>query len=102
MARLSEAALARLDDARTRAAELTRELSDPATFEDARRAAELGREQVELSGVVEQYEKYRSLLNELEAVQDLLNDGADDELRALAQEEVEGIEPQLDEIVDGL
>ena len=52
MARLTEAALKRLEDARVRGDELARELSDPATFEDARRAAELGREQAELAPVL--------------------------------------------------
>ena len=36
MARLSEAALRRLDEARERAEALSQELSDPAIFEDAR------------------------------------------------------------------
>jgi peptide chain release factor 1 len=102
MARLSDTAVQRLDDARGRADELARELSDPATFEDARRAAALGREQVELAPVVEQYGRYQALLAELEQAQELVRDGAEDELRALAQEEVEGIEPQLDAIADDL
>ena len=72
MARLSDSALKRLDDARERSEQLARELSDPSTFEDARRAADLGREQVELASVVEQYERYRALLGELEQAQELL------------------------------
>ena len=40
MARLTEAALARLEDARQRAETLSKELSDPATFSDGRRAAD--------------------------------------------------------------
>ena len=66
MARLTDTALKRLDDARARADELTRELSDPATFEDARRAADLGREQAELAGVVERYDRYSRLATRLD------------------------------------
>jgi peptide chain release factor 1 len=97
--RLSEIALKRLDEARERADELTRELSDPSVFNDARHAAELSREHGELAEVVQSYERYQALLAELEQAQELLGNGADDELRALALEEVEGIEPQIDEVV---
>jgi peptide chain release factor 1 len=72
------------------------------TFSDARRAAELGREQVELAPVVEHYDHYRSVLSQVEQAEELLRDGADDDLRALAQEEIAGLEPQLDEIVASL
>ena len=58
MERLSDASLKRLDEARTRAEVLATELSNPATFEDARRAADVGREQVELAGVVANYDAY--------------------------------------------
>lgn len=99
MARLSDAALKRLDEARERAETLSSELSDPATFGDPRRAAELGREQVELASVVERYDRYQSLIGQLGEAEELLSDGADDELRALAQQEVEAIEPQLEGVV---
>ena len=103
MPRLSEAALKRLEDASARCEELGRELSDPATFGDARRAAELGREQAELTPVVDQYRRYRQLAAQLNEAEGLLRDGSDeDDMLALAREEIASIEPQLDEIVDGL
>jgi len=102
VARLSESALARLEDARQRADTLAKELSDPATFSDARRAADLSREHAELSGVVERYERYRSLVDQVAQVEGLLRDGADDDLRALAREEIETLEPQVDDVVGGL
>jgi peptide chain release factor 1 len=102
MARLTEAALKRLEEARARAHQLSEELSDPATFGDARRAAELGREQVELSGVVERYEQYERLLGQLEQAEGLLSDGAEDEMKELARLEIEEVEPQVDEVVASL
>src|ERR1700730_3730059 len=102
MARLSEAALKRLDDARGRAEVLSEELSDPAIFEDARRAAEVGREQAELATVVEHYDRYRGLLGQLGQAEDLLKDGADDDMQALARAEIEDIEPQLDAAISSL
>jgi peptide chain release factor 1 len=102
VARLSETAVRRLDEARERAAELARELSDPSVFEDARRAAELGREQAELVDVVAQYEQYRALVNQVADAEQLLSDGADDDLKGLAREEIAELEPRVDGIIDGL
>src|SRR6266542_4010974 len=102
MARLSEPALKRLDEARERAEQLAQELSDPATFGDARRAAVLGREQVELASVVENYERYRALVDQVDQAEELLRDGADDDLRALAHDEIAELEPQVDDVVASL
>src|SRR5512133_537343 len=98
MARLSEASLKRLDEARARSEELARELSDPATFGDARRAADLGREQVELASVAEGFQRYQTLIDQLQQAEDVLRDGADEELRALALEEIDELESQVEEV----
>jgi peptide chain release factor 1 len=100
--RLSEVALKRLEDARARVDELSSELSNPATFEDARHAAEIGREQGELAGVVEQYARYRALLAEIDGAEELLQDGADDDMRALARDEIDGLQPQLESVISNL
>ena len=102
MPRLSEAALKRLEEARDRSEELARELSDPATFGDPRRAAELGREQAELAGVVSNFQRYVELIGRLEQAEALIGHGADEDLQQLAQEEVVDVEFQLDEVVEGL
>ena len=102
MPRLSEVAIKRLEEARERADSLARELSDPATFEDARRAADLGREQVELASVVQQFERYQSLVTQLRQAEDLVRDGSDEDLRELARTEITDLEPQVDEVVAGL
>jgi peptide chain release factor 1 len=102
MVRLTDAALKRLDDARSRGEELARELSDPATFDDARRAAELGREQAELSDVLERYDRYRQLAGRLDEAESLLSDGLDEDLRALALEEIESVTPEIDGVVGEL
>jgi len=102
MARLTEPALKRLEEVRARAEELTRELSDPATFGDARRAAELAREQSELASIADKYARYAQLATQLDEAEGLLRDGADEDMQALAREEIEAIEPRLDEVVESL
>jgi peptide chain release factor 1 len=102
MARLTEGGLERLEEARRRYDELSQELSDPGVFGDQRRAAELAREQADLGPVVGQYEQYRSLVEQVGHAQELLQDGTDDDMRELAQAELEELEPQIDEVVGGL
>ena len=102
MPRLTETALKRLEEARIRSEDLTKELSDPAVFEDARRAAELSREHSELADVVAKYAQYAALASRLDEAEELLRDGVDDDMRALAQEEITSVEPQLDEVAASL
>lgn len=102
MARLSEAALKRLEEAQARSEELTTEMSDPSVFGDARRAADLGREQGQLAQVLDGFEQYRSLVGRIEQAEELLQDGADEDLRSLAQDEIAELEPRVDEVINGL
>jgi peptide chain release factor 1 len=99
---LSPAAIERLDDAVRRYEAIGQELSKPDTFADTRRAAELGREQAELGELVEGYAAYRDLVERIGQAEELLRDGADDDLRALAQEEIGQLEPRLDALVEEL
>src|SRR3982750_317557 len=102
MPRLAEPALRRLEEARARSEELARELSNPATFEDARRAAELSREHSDLADIAAKYARYTELVARLEEAEDLLHDGADEDMQALAREEIAAVEPRLDEVVESL
>jgi peptide chain release factor 1 len=102
MPRLSEVAVKRLEEARARSDELARELSNPATFEDARRAAELSREHSELAEIADRYERYTELVARLQEAEDLLRDGADEDMQALARDEVADVEPRLDDVVSSL
>jgi len=99
VARLSEGALKRLDEARERLDVLSAELSDPSIFEDARRAADVGREQVELASVVEHYDRYLALVSQVDQAQDMLGDGADADMETLAREEIDAVEPRIEATV---
>jgi peptide chain release factor 1 len=88
----------RLDEAQRRLAELDGRLSDPAVTRDPERIRELGRERSDLEPLVESGRRLFSLEEELAGVRDLM-EGGDAELRALAQDEVRGLEEQLREAV---
>jgi peptide chain release factor 1 len=100
--RLTETAVQRLSAARERYAAIGEELSDPATFSDQRRAADLGREQAELADAVASFERYQAAVQEVEQAEELLRDGADDEMKELAREEVTSLETEVEGIVDSL
>ena len=102
MPRLSEAALKRLEEARARADELAQELSDPSVFADARRAAELSREQAELADVVSGFDRYVELSARLDEAEALLRDAVDDDMQELARDEIATVEPQLESAMKDL
>ncbi len=100
--RLSETAVERLEMARQRYTAIGEELSNPATFEDSRRAAELGREQAELGSVVASYARYGTLVEQIGQAQDLVREAADDEMKQLAADELAELEPQLEDVLASL
>ncbi|SRR5579883_71818 len=84
-----DALLQRLDDMARRYTALTEEMSQPDVLTDARRMRALGREQAELQEPVAAYHELQAVEAQLAEARALLADGADEELRALAQEEAE-------------
>jgi peptide chain release factor 1 len=78
----------------TRAAEIERELSDPATARDSRRLAELGREHSRLAPVKEMASRLERYENELAQVRELV--GVDDlEMAAEARAEEQRLQEEI-------
>jgi peptide chain release factor 1 len=84
-----DALLQRLDDMARRYTVLTDEMSQPEVLTDARRMRALGREQAELQEPVAAYQELQTVEAQLAEARELLSDGADAELRELAQEEAD-------------
>jgi peptide chain release factor 1 len=55
-----------------------------------------------LAGVVEQFERYQSLVGQLTDAEELLKEGAEEDMRDLASAEIAEIEPQVESVVAGL
>jgi peptide chain release factor 1 len=66
--------------------------------EDYQRAAELARERAEIEPLVLKAQEYRQALARLEEARSLQEDNGDDELRELAQSEIEELEPQIESL----
>ena len=65
--------------------------------EDYQRAAELGRERAGLEPIVETYKKFKSVTEQIDQARNL-HDSDDPDMRALAVEELETLEPKLEEL----
>ena len=75
--------------------ELERLMSDPEQMGDYHRIAEYAKERSALAEIVDRYRAYRRELQQLDDARRMLEDEADPELRALAEEEVAGLEASI-------
>jgi len=80
--------LDKLDGVRKRVDEITRLLGDPGVAANSRELQKLGRELGELKPLADAYEKYRKVRQELEQNRHLFQSEKDQEMRALAREEI--------------
>ena len=85
----------KLDGIEARFEEIQHELTE--VGEDYQRAAELGRERAELEPFVEMFQSFKSVSEQVDEARILL-DSDDPEIRALAVEELEGLEPRVQEL----
>lgn len=83
--------LEKLDNLHDRYSEISALLSDPETIGNQNKFRELSKEYSELEPVVQTYERYRSIMEEISGAEALLKEG-DAEMRALAQEELQSCE----------
>lgn len=85
---------AKLDAMTGRFDEITRSLEDPSVFSDPKKYRDLAREKSKLDDVVRKYRRYRKVLSDMAEVRDLLKSESDEELRALAQEDLSALESE--------
>jgi len=93
----------RLQELESRLIELERKMSDPESAKNQQRFTALAREHGSLNKIVSAYRKYKTLEEQLEEAQALASEETgDEELRQLAQEEVQEKERQLKELTEKL
>jgi peptide chain release factor 1 len=92
----------KLDKIKERYFEVTRLLSDPAVISNQERNKELGKEFHELSEIVKVYDQYRKLLTSIEGSKEILDQGGDPELKALAEMELADLQPKFISVEDHL
>lgn len=76
-----------LDDIARRQADIESQMSDPLVVKDAARMRDLGREHRRLGDILEVSERYRATLTQIDEAIAIIDQGDDEELAELAQED---------------
>ncbi|MDQ2901025.1 MAG: PCRF domain-containing protein, partial [Acidobacteriota bacterium] len=91
----------RLDQAVTRFDDLTRQLADPAVFNDADQYRKLAKARSDLAEIVSKYEEWKRASSEIEQARGMMSE-SDAELRQMAADEIARSEPMLASIEEEL
>ncbi len=81
-----------------RYAQLNQLLADPSLFTDPPRAAGVAQEHAELSELVQTYQRYTAVVDQLAQTEELLATESDSELLAMAREEIDGLTTERDQL----
>ncbi len=81
---------------------LEEQLSDPGTVGDLARFKKINREHKNLQPLIEAFEKYEKAFFNLADAREILANERDAELREMAQEELQSLAPQVDEMEENL
>lgn len=91
---------AKLQQVKERYEEVTAAMSDPSVFDDPDHYTELTKEHSDLKALVELYEEWKGIRNQLEGNKELIEEGDDPEITEMAEEEIKELKPRLEELED--
>jgi peptide chain release factor 1 len=94
--------LERLEEIARKHASLRAEQADPEVAVDRNRSREIAIKLAEIADVVEVYHKYKGVLSELEGAREILAESDDEEMRSMAESEIEDLEPRSAALEDQL
>lgn len=76
--------------------DLEKQMADPAVASDPRKLRDIAREHKSLEATIEAAGRYRTMSDQLQQAQSIIEEGGDPEMVELAEAEVEELEPQLE------
>jgi peptide chain release factor 1 len=91
----------KLEEVEQKYRELEQALSDPEIFQDMERYQKLTRERARIVSVVESYQRYKKISDEMEGNKTLLH-GDDEALKELAKEEIATLKKEREELEQSL
>jgi len=91
----------RLDQIEVRYEDLGQQLSDPALLSDQKKFQTIAKQHRDLEPVVEKFREYRAVRNAIADAKAMLAE-SDPDLRAMAQEELSSLEPQMEPLEEQL
>ena len=74
---------------------LQEQLSDPAVISDMKKFVQLNKDYKELEPIIKAGHQYKKMLDDLASAKDIMLNEKDDELREMARDEINEIEPKL-------
>lgn len=89
---------AKLEQVKERFEEVTAAMSDPSVYDDPDRYTELTKEHSDLKGLVDDYEEWKGIRNQIEGNEELIEEAGDPEITEMAQEEIKELKPRLEEL----
>lgn len=93
---------AKLEEVERRYEELMAQLAKPEVLADPQQFQRLARAQADLEEIVAKYRQYRSIEQEIKDVRALLEDGAEPEMREMAEEELRRLQPLREKVEEEL
>lgn len=88
----------KLEQVESRFEEITALLADPAVMGDRDRYRQLTKEHVDLDPIVQCFREWRKVTGDLSESKEIIETSKDDELRALAQSEIDGLRSRAEEL----
>jgi len=88
----------RLEQIEKRYQELDKQMSVPEVASDLKQLQKLAQEKASLESLVTKYREYKATVKSLEETKEMLNNGLDEDLIALAKQEIESLESQQDHL----
>ncbi|HHY38683.1 MAG TPA: peptide chain release factor 1 [Clostridia bacterium] len=77
---------------------LNEQLGDPRVISNRSELERLGKEQAQLSEIVEKYREYKSLVSEIQEAENMLREGVEEDFKGFLEEELSKLEDRLDEV----
>ncbi|MCK4558939.1 MAG: peptide chain release factor 1 [Calditrichia bacterium] len=93
---------AKIDKMRSRNKELTEELSRPEVFSDQKKFEKFAREQNELNQIINFYDQLEDLIKQIEEDEKIIESNEDEDLVAIASEEIEELNEKRSEMEEEL
>ncbi len=93
---LDQSILHKLGQIESRYEQINEEMAQPEVATDITSLQTLVREQNQIAAIVGKYRHYRRLINGIRDAEEMLADGADPEMRSLAQDEIEELRRQIE------
>lgn len=94
--------LDKLEEIEKRYQEIEQQIAIPEIASNPKQLQKLARERATIEDVVTKYRQYKAATKSLAETKDMLNDGMDEEMTALAKQEIENLESEIDNLLEKL